>query len=159
MNAKKNHITLFLVILAIGISVKNIFTNFNIDSAFQLVMDYRWAQGDHYFAQMWEPYMMSTFLTAPFVKLYLVLFHTTTGIVLYMQLIGVLIKAGLTLVLYKFIVKHLEDVSLARAMAFLFFLIYPKDLPFAEYSNMEMSLLSTGSHFQHSSYRCNYETV
>lgn len=138
MNAKKNHITLFLVILAIGISVKNIFTNFNIDSAFQLVMDYRWAQGDHYFAQMWEPYMMSTFLTAPFVKLYLVLFHTTTGIVLYMQLIGVLIKAGLTLVLYKFIVKHLENVSLARAMAFLFFLIYPKDLPFAEYSNMEM---------------------
>jgi hypothetical protein len=138
MNAKKNHITLFLVILAIGISVKNIFTNFNIDSAFQLVMDYRWAQGDHYFAQMWEPYMMSTFLTAPFVKLYLVLFHTTTGIVLYMQLIGVLIKAGLTLVLYKFIAKHLEDVSLARAMAFLFFLIYPKDLPFAEYSNMEM---------------------
>lgn len=129
---------ILLVIAAVLMNIKYIFTDFGIDAEFQISMSYRLATGDIMFKEMWEPYQMSAFLCAFFIKLYLELFKTTTGIVLYLQVIGVLLDAGVSLLLYQTIRKHLNSEKTAFLMAWVFFLVAPKDIPLADYTNMQM---------------------
>lgn len=134
----KNKNTCLLLITAILISIKYIVTDFGIDSAFQVSMSYRLATGDVMFADMLEPYQTSAFLCAGLIKLYLLLFGTTTGIVIYLQVCGAIINAVISLIVYKTIIKYFEDPQLAAVSAFIFFLVSPKDVPIAEYSNMQI---------------------
>lgn len=129
---------IILVIAAILMNVKYIFTDFGIDAEFQISMSYRLATGDVMFKEMWEPYQMSAFLCAFFIKIFIELFHTTTGIVLYLQVIGVLLDAGVSLLLYKTVCRHLKSEKTAFLMAWMFFLVSPKDIPIADYTNMQM---------------------
>jgi len=131
-------IGVLLVVSAILLNIKYIFTDFGIDAGFQVSMSYRLATGDAMFREMWEPYQMSAFLCAFFIKIYLELFHTTTGIVLYLQVIGVLIDAGLSILLYRMVKKHLNVPKTGFFMAWLFFVVSPKDIPLADYTNMQM---------------------
>lgn len=131
-------IRIVLVIAAILMNIKYIFTDFGIDAEFQISMSYRLATGDIMFKEMWEPYQMSAFLCAFFIIIFLELFHTTTGIVLYLQVIGVLLDAGVSIFLYKTVSKHLNSEKTAFFMAWIFFLMSPKDIPIADYTNMQM---------------------
>ncbi len=127
-----------LVIAAILMNIKYIFTDFGIDAEFQISMSYRLATGDIMFKEMWEPYQMSAFLCAFFIKIYLELFKTTTGIVLYLQVIGVLLDAGVAFYLYQTVRKHLNSEKTGFLMAWAFFLVAPKDIPIADYTNMQI---------------------
>lgn len=81
-NENEKIIRLIMLIIAVALSIKYIFVDFGIDAEFQIAMSYRLAKGDIMFKEMWEPYQMSAFLCAFFIKIYIWLFHTTTGIVL-----------------------------------------------------------------------------
>lgn len=129
---------ILLVTAAVLMNIKYIFVDFGIDAEFQISMSYRLATGDIMFKEMWEPYQMSAFLCAFFIKLYLELFKTTTGIVLYLQVIGVLLDAGVSIFLYQIVRKHLNSEKTAFIMAWVFFLVAPKDIPIADYTNMQM---------------------
>lgn len=124
--------------IAVALSVKYIFVDFGIDAEFQISMSYRLAKGDIMFKEMWEPHQMSAFLCAFFIKIYMWLFHTTTGIVLYLQVIGVLLNAAVAYCFYQVVNKYLHCSNTAFAVAWVFFIVSPKDVPLPEYANMQV---------------------
>ncbi len=134
----KRLIYLFMIFVAVILSIKYVFIDFGIDAEFQITMSYRLATGDIMFKEMWEPYQMSAFLCAFFIKIYLALFKTTTGIVLYLQIIGVLLDALVSYLLYKTVDKYLNSKNVTFFMAWVFFLVSPKDVPLPEYANMQI---------------------
>lgn len=111
---KKQNRVKIIMLAALGLlTMKYIFVDFGIDAEFQIIMSYRLAMGDTLFSQMWEPCQTSAFLGAFFIKLYMWLFHTTTGLVLYMQIIGVLLDLGVASLLFQTVKKHLNTPNTA----------------------------------------------
>ena len=138
-NSKINKIWILLILASIFLAIKYIMVDFGIDAAFQISMSYRFVEGDIMFREMWEPYQTSTFLCAFFMKLYMGFFHTTTGIVLFLQFVGVMIDLGIAVFLYKNLRKFsVADRNTAFAMSLVFFLISPKDVAIPEYANMQV---------------------
>lgn len=134
----EKRIHLIMLIVAIALSLKYIFVDFGIDAGFHISMSYRLARGGIMFKEMWEPYQMSAFLCAFFIKIYMAIFHTTTGMVLYLQAIGVLLDAVVACLLYKVTNKYFHCSNIAFTMAWIFFLVSPKDVPLPEYANMQI---------------------
>ena len=135
-NTKRNYILILLA--AIGLAIKYIFVDLGIDAEYQVVMAYRLATGEVMFQEMWEAHQTSAFLCAIFVKLYLLLLKTTTGIVLYLQIVSVMIDAAISCFLYRVVNKYLDNRAVACAMAWVFFVVSPKDVPMAEFANMQL---------------------
>ena len=140
MHFNKKHFFTYhiLILIAVGLSLKTIFIDFCIDSEYQITMAYRLVKGDVLFKTMWEAHQTSAFLCAFFIKIYLALFNTTTGIVLYLQFIGVLIDGLISYLLYRIVRSHLASQDVAFSMAWVFFIISPKDVPIAEFANMQI---------------------
>ena len=126
-----------LILGCILVNIKNIFTCFDVDAEYALAMPYRMLRGDKMLSQMWEPHQTSAFLAAIFMKMYLGLFHTTTGIVVYMNLVGVCFKGVVTLILYKTLKEVADRKALLCACVF-FFTMNPKAVLMPEFSNMQI---------------------
>ena len=112
-------------------------TNIAHDCAYQISMSHRLLSGDRMFLEMWEPHQTSVFLSAALMWIYEKLFHTTTGIVLYLQVSGILIRGGIAVLLYRTLSGVLKK-PLAYGMALLFFMISPKDYALPEFANMQL---------------------
>lgn len=134
----KNIIRTIMIFVAVALNVKYVFVDFGIDAEFQITMSYRLAEGDSMFKEMWEPHQMSAFLCSFFEKIYLELFQTTTGIVLYLQVVGVLLDAAIALGIYRVVSRYLNCKGVAFGMAWVFMIVSPKDVPLAEYANMQI---------------------
>jgi len=117
--------------------VSFLFTNISYDAEYQLAMAYRMIKGDALVTQMWEPHQTSAFLNAVFMKIYVTCFGTTTGIVLYMQVIGLLIRVGISGLLYRVIHKVSGEIP-AFAAAVIYILISPKELLLPEFGNLQL---------------------
>jgi hypothetical protein len=92
----------FIMLLgAVLVNIKSVFADYNVDSEYAITMAYRMARGDRMLIEMWEPHQTSAFLCAFFIKIYLVLFNTTTGIILFLHLVGFALKCLVALVLYR----------------------------------------------------------
>lgn len=52
---KYRWLVILLVLGAVIVNVKKIFTDFMIDSEYAVALSYRLARGDEMFTQMWEP--------------------------------------------------------------------------------------------------------
>ena len=141
MKSSSNKVRVFyilMILIAIALNIKYIFIDFGVDSEFQISMSYRLAKGDIMFKEMWEPYQMSAFLCTFFIKIYLNLFNTTTGIVLFLQIIGVFIDALISYFVYWTVRHFFKCEKVAFWMSWLFFIVSPKDVPIADYTNMQM---------------------
>ena len=136
---RKRHIGLdgFFLLMTAGISICLVFMNVNYDTEYQLAMAYRRIMGDQPITQMWEPNQTSVFLCAIFLKLYLAVTKTTTGVVLYMQLIGLLIRACIGFGLYRAL-KGVCETSTRTLVLISYILISPKEMLAPEYSNMQL---------------------
>ncbi len=128
----------FMIFIALCLTVKYVFVDFGIDAEYQIAMSYRLAKGDVMFLEMWEAHQTSAFLCTILIKLYLFLFGTTTGIVLYLQLCGAVIDGLIALLLYRVAKKYFHAKAVAFGMAWVFFVISPKDMPIAEFANMQV---------------------
>ena len=53
--------------------IKGIFISSDIDESYALAQSYRLATGDKLFLHMWEPHQLSAFLSAIFIKIYLLI--------------------------------------------------------------------------------------
>lgn len=113
------------------------FTNFGYDCGYQLSMSYRFLQGDRMFVEMWEPHQMSVFMPAALMWVYMSLFHTTSGIVVYLQVCGMLIRGGLAFCLYR-VLRDGFDEPLAYGMGLLYFMLSPKDYAVPDFSNQQL---------------------
>jgi len=124
---------LFFLIASISIIVSNV----SYDAEYQMAMGYRLLKGDTPILEMWEPNQTSAFLCAIIMKLYISIAGTTTGIVLFVNVMGYLIRVGISGFLYYRINKMAGKVP-ALIACFLFILIGPKDMLVPDYSNMEV---------------------
>lgn len=126
-----------LCIGAVLVNIKSIFADFDVDSEYAVVMSYRQLLGDTMFAQMWEPHQTSAFLITFLIWIYRTVIGTTTGVVLFLHFVGVLLWGLLTAALYKVLNKKL-DSELLLLICIFFFTVRPKDVVLPEFSNMQM---------------------
>lgn len=126
----------FYSILLIIASLSLIFTNFSYDAEYQLAMAYRFIKGDTMITEMWEPHQTSAFLCAIIMKFFMTITGSTTGIVIFTQMAGFLIRFGISFYLYKVISKITAPIP-GLIAGFMYLLISPKDLLVPEFSNMQ----------------------
>lgn len=126
-----------LCIGAVLVNIKGIFSDFDIDVGYALTMSYRMLKGDRMFVDMWEPHQTSAALAALFIWIYITVARTTTGIVVFLNIIGVLLQGTIAIVLYKVLSARLESTVAALSSIF-FFTFRPKGIVFPEYSNMQI---------------------
>lgn len=136
---KKFSVDLYMIFTGMAVLCGFIwaFTNLGYDSEYQVAMTYRLLQGDKMILEMWEPHQTSALLPAALMWIYEGLFHTTTGVVLYLQLCGMLIRGALAVVLYRLLRANL-DKPLSYGIALLYFMIAPKDCAMPEFSNLQL---------------------
>lgn len=131
------YVRMFLVLMAAGCGIIWAFTNLSYDGEYQMAMAYRLIQGDRMFVEMWEPHQTSVFLPAALMWIYRSIFHTTTGIVVYLQICGILIRGAIALLLYR-ILKADTDEPVAYGIALLYFMLSPKDYALPDFSNQQL---------------------
>jgi hypothetical protein len=130
-----------LLVLTVLAALKVLFVGFGLDEEYQIVMSYRIATGDTMFRTALEPHQMSSFLCTPLILLYLALFHTTTGIVLYLRLCGTAIHLGITLLLVRSLRSSLDE-QLCFYLGLLYFNILPKQIITPEFGIMQVWFLT-----------------
>lgn len=128
---------LFYAVLILGACVSLIVTNLSYDGEYQMAMAYRLLKGDSLITEMWEPHQTSAFLCAIFMKVFMMVTGSTTGIVLFLHVMGLLIRIGISIYIYKIVRKVTDEVP-GIVAGTLFLLISPKDLLLPEFSNMQI---------------------
>lgn len=117
------------------VSIKRVFTDFDIDCEYAIVLSYRMVRGDHMIAQMWEPHQTSAFLNAFFIAIYLWVTGTTTGIALYLNIVGLMVKLGVAYIFYRTFSRFCDRTILFLMTAF-FLTVNAKESIILEFSNM-----------------------
>lgn len=110
---------ILLILGILAVNLKKIFLDFNVDVEYAVTMSYRLAMGDHMFSQMREPHQTSAFLLAFFVKIWMWATGTTTGIVLYLNAVSLLIKLLVVLFLYNTLKRYCSRTASFFAASFL----------------------------------------
>lgn len=117
------------------VNIKRIFTDFDIDCEYAIVLSYRMARGDSMISQMWEPHQTSAFMNAALIKLYLFLTGTNTGVALYLNAVGILARLGVAYVFHRSLEKYCDRTVLFFMCAF-FLTVNAKNSAILEFSNM-----------------------
>ncbi len=131
---RKKYIRGIFTLLAVFCGMIWSFTNLSYDGEYQIAMSYRLLQGDRMLLEMWEPHQTSAFLPAALMWIYRGLFHTTTGIVLYLQICGIAIRGGIAYLLYRVLRIDLGETA-AYGIGLFYFMVSPKDYALPEFSN------------------------
>lgn len=133
---KNRTFSLFIIIMAIA-GIIWTFTNVGVDVGYQTAMAYRLSVGDEMIVTMLEPHQTSAFITGGLIALYRAITGGYTGVVVYLQAIGTLIRAAVAFGLYLLLKKE-AGKGLAFAVATVFFMITPKDYAIPEYGNQQV---------------------
>lgn len=136
-NRAEKRIYLFYFVMIAGAMIALVFTNISYDAEYQLAMAYRFVKGDKMITQMWEPHQTSAFLCAILMKIYIMITGTTTGIVLYTQIMGLLIRGAIALWFVK-VVREWTGEKPALMIGVIYLLISPKELLTPEFGNMQI---------------------
>lgn len=132
------------VILVLGTilaALKLIFVDYTLDEEYQIVMSYRYLQGDHLFREMWEPHQTSAFLCAGLMWLYTAVTGTNVGVLLFLRFVTVGVQSVLAVGVYRTLKRYL-DRDYAFLLALLFFNIVPKNIQIPEFGNMQLWFLT-----------------
>ena len=125
------------IVISIFAALKMLFFAYGLDEEYQVVMSYRSAMGDSLLGSMWEPHQTSAFLCMLLMKPYLVLFHTTTGIVIYLRICGTLIHLGISYYLYR-VVSGFIGEEYAFYISLIYFNTIPKQIMLPEFGIMQV---------------------
>lgn len=136
-SGRNRYVYIFFTLMAVFCGLIWSFTNLSYDGEYQIATAYRLLQGDKMFLEMWEPNQTCVFLPAALMWIYMKIFHTTTGIALYLQICGILIRGLLAYYLYRTLRSDL-DKPLAYGIALFYFMVSPKDYAIPEYGNMQL---------------------
>ena len=107
MQATKRHIgpehllAALLILLAAASVVKTLFVGLEIDEEYALSLGWRLIQGDTLFYTMWEPHQLSALADAALMWPFWAITGTTTGILLYMRIVTLVLKALLSIWFYR----------------------------------------------------------
>jgi hypothetical protein len=136
-------ICFILFLGAAGITaLKILLVGYDIDEQYALAMSMRLLEGDHFLSQMWEPHQTSAFLAALLMMPYLLLGHTTTGIVLYLRAVGLLLHGGIVILFTKECRRQMQLSSVSTwLIGCILFFSLPKLMFTPEFSNMQIWFL------------------
>ena len=123
--------------------VKGIFVSLDIDESYAVAQSYRLATGDRLLVDMWEPHQLSAFMSAIFIKAYLVIFQTTDYLVIYLRIVGMLIHAGLGVWLYRCLREKFPGI-ITFAVTMLHMNFFPKWVQMPEFELMHYWFMLTG---------------
>ena len=121
--------------------IKLIFVDYTLDEEYQIVMSYRNLKGDHLFREMWEPHQTSAFVCTFFMKLYMLVTGTTTGIIIYLRVVTTVIHGLLSYLVYRTFRRSIHK-EYAFLLAMLYFNISPKTIHIPEFGNMQLWFLT-----------------
>ena len=129
-------INIFLLVLSILAIFKSIFISFDIDEGYAIAQSYRLIVGDRLFAEMWEPHQLSAFFSGILMLPYLMITGgDTTGIIIYLRILGTLIHLLIGIWFYQLSKKQFNTtVSLLISLIHINFL--PKWLSIPEFEIM-----------------------
>lgn len=136
-NGKNKLIVFFVLAACLVSSLIWCVTNVGIDATYQIAMGYRMLKGDRLFVEMMDPNQTSAFLTFFLEWAYTSVTHTTTGIVVFLNAMGVIINIAVAVFAY-FSFKPVMDKLSAFACALLLFYISPKDVSLPDYANQQV---------------------
>ena len=140
LDKNKKHITktkLILLLFVAAVCIKRIFVDFDSDAGYAAALGYRLVLGDRMFTGMWEPHQTSAFVIAFFELIYVSLFHTTKGIVIYLNIIGCLLKSAVCIFLYNRLKMYFKKET-SFISSCIFMILSPKLLIIPEYSNLQL---------------------
>lgn len=140
LDKNKKHITktkLILLLFVAAVCIKRIFVDFDSDAGYAAALGYRLVLGDRMFTGMWEPHQTSAFVIAFFEFIYVSLFHTTKGIVIYLNIIGCLLKSAVCIFLYNRLKMYFKKET-SFISSCIFMILSPKLLIIPEYSNLQL---------------------
>ena len=123
--AKKIFILLFVIITFV-LLIYRISIHADIyDEIINLSISYRVAMGDVPFYNCWEAFQSGDIFMAPFIWLYVKIFKTTSGLILYSRIIYILVLAFLSFACFKMFQKHLDnEKAFLLSYVVLFFELY-----------------------------------
>lgn len=132
---KKKYIVILLITGSFLATLKCIFVSLHMDEEYAVSLSYRLLRGDRLFSQIWDPHQTSAFLMEFLIWIYMKLFHTTTGVVVWVRFVGVLIQLGISCYLYRVLCCILEPEH-SFFLAVIYFNLLPKTYVMPEFSNM-----------------------
>lgn len=131
MQATKRHIGpeqivgALLILLAAASVVKTLFAGLEIDEEYALSIGWRLIQGDTLFYTMWEPHQLSALADAALMWPYWAVTGTTTGILLYLRIVMLVLKVLLAVWFYR-TMRHSLTPRTAFLAALVVFVYTPK---------------------------------
>ncbi len=135
-NGKRTRAILTLLLAGSFLAaLKCIFIGLQVDEEYAVSMAYRKLLGDRLFAQLWDPHQTSAFLAEFMIWLYIKLFHTTTGVVIWIRFLATLIHGGIAYGVYRAIRNFLPR-EYSFYLGILYFNLLPKGYMTPEFSNM-----------------------
>lgn len=124
-----------IFVFCILAAIKSIFTDTGYDNSYAVSMSFRHLNGDDMFHYMWEPHQTSIFVTDILMWLYHLIIPSYTGVMLYLQIVGTLAMAGISLILFK-ILSNIISPYVAKMACMFFFIFRVKQSPFLDYANL-----------------------
>ncbi|MBO4825358.1 MAG: hypothetical protein J5487_08185 [Lachnospiraceae bacterium] len=133
---KTKLIKLIILGICVAVSVKVLFVGFSADEEYHLVLCYRLAHGDTLLSEVWDTLQTSAFYGQLLIWIYMKLFHTVTGSLIFLRLCGILTQAAVAGFLHSTLKKHIEARK-ALVISAAFFCTYTKLLAMPEFSNLQ----------------------
>lgn len=135
---KVNRILFFvftpLLILLVG---KMLFVSYTPDEEYQIVMSYRQALGGKLFYDVYDTIQTSGFLSALLIKIFISITKSTTGLVIYLRVCGLLIKGLIAFYFYK-VSKRYVNKNTALLLSLVFFVSFPKMIASLDFSSLQL---------------------
>lgn len=131
----KNLVCILLIAGSFLATLKCIFIGYQMDEGYALVMAYRMLIGDKMITQIWDPHQTSAFVAAFLIWIYRLLFHTTTGAVIWLRIWGTLIHGVLSYGIFRTL-RSMISPTYSFYLAILYFNLLPKGYVTPEFSNL-----------------------
>lgn len=125
-----------LLVLTVLAAAHSLFVGLEIDEQYALSISYRLLRGDRLLYTMWEPHQFSALPLAPLLALFMAVTGGTTGILLFVRIITLLIKAALAVWVWRLLRRAMYE-PFAMLLAAVTFLYVPKWFYGPEYSHQQ----------------------
>ncbi len=126
---------MILLILSALTTIKVIFLGGDIDEEYAIAMAYRMAIGDRMFMEMWEPHQTSGFFIALLVKIFMRATGGTTGVVLFVRMIGTICLGVISILIYR-TMKGYSSNLISFVAAIFYYNTMIKYSPVPDFANM-----------------------
>lgn len=135
-NLKKALFFIVTPLLVLLVS-KMLFVSFTPDEEYQIVMSFRLANGGKLFYDVYDTIQSSGFLDAILIKFFIFLTGSTTGVVIYLRAMGLLIKGLVSVVFYKTAKRYVKN-EIAALLSLIFFVTFPKMIASLDFSSLQL---------------------